>query len=244
MTDRILVCDPDPQVQRALQLILRGAGYEVLIASIGEEVLHRVAADRPQAVILELALPDLSGIELCRQLRERGEGPILVLSAIGEETAKIEALESGADDYVTKPFSPGELVARLAARLRNLTTDAAELRFEGDGLMIDLAAQLVTIAGEEIHLTRTEFSLLRVLATSRGPVSYQALAAKLWGPIDCDTESQAVAQRVRTHIARLRAKLDRDHQRNVIRTEVGTGYRFAGLTRGRFVAHTTASARS
>lgn len=229
MTDRILICDPDPQMQRALQLILREAGYEVLTTGTGEEVLDWVAGGRPQAVILELMLPDLGGIELCRRLRELGEVPILVLSEVGEETAKIEALGSGADDYVTKPFSPGELLARLGARLRSAAAAATEPRFEGDGLVIDLAARLVTINGEEVHLTPTEFSLLRALARSRGPVTYPTLAAELRGALDGDIESQVIAQRVRRHIAGLRAKLDGDHRRNLIRTEVGIGYRFAGL---------------
>jgi two-component system, OmpR family, KDP operon response regulator KdpE len=242
VTDRILVCDPDPDVQRALQLILRGAGYEVLIAGTGKEALDCVAASWPQAVILELTLPDLGGIELCRRLRARGEVPILVLSAVGEETAKIEALGSGADDYVTKPFGPGELVARLGARLRSAAGAATGPRFEGDGLVIDLAAHLVTIDGEEVHLTPTEFALLRALATSNGPVTYPALAAELREPLDSETEPWVIAARVRRHIAGLRAKLDADHRRNLIRTEVGIGYRFAGLaqTSASLVRTTTA----
>ncbi len=144
---------------------------------------------------------------------------IVVLSAIDDEQSEIEALESGADDYVTKPFRPGELLARLAARLRATPNP---LRFDVDGLKIDLAARYVAIDGVEVHLTPIEFALLRVLATSRGPVSPQALAAKVWGPLDADP-----ALRVRTHIANLRAKLGGERRRNVIRTEVGVGYRFA-----------------
>lgn len=220
MSDRILVCDPDPRMQRALAVILREAGYRAITTRTGEEALRRVADDRPQAVILELALPDIDGLELCSQLRERCQNPIVVVSAIDEETAKVEALMRGADDYLTKPFSPGELVARLAARLR---ATSSELRFESDGLVIDLVSHVVTLDGEEIHLTATEFALLRVLATSGGPVTHQSLARKVWGPLRNDAKP-----RVRTHIGRLRAKLDGPH-RDLIRTEVGLGYRLAGV---------------
>jgi two-component system KDP operon response regulator KdpE len=215
--ETVLICDPDPMTQRALQVILRGAGYKVLTTGTATDALNRAEDARPQAVILELELPDLSGIELCRYLRERDQIAILVLCAIDSEKAEIEALGSGADDYLTKPFRPGQLVARLAARLR--TTPSA-LRFELDGLTIDLAARRVTSDSAEIRLTPIEFALLRTLATSRGPVSSHALATTVWGPLDADP-----AQRLRTHIANLRAKLG-EHHRDLIRTEIGVGYRF------------------
>ena len=218
MSERILTCDPDPEVQRTLGLILRGAGYEVACVANGQDALERVARDRRDAVVLELRLPDVDGIELCRRLRERGETSIVVLSAIDEDGVKIEALDAGADDYVTKPFSPGELVARLGAVRRRT---ASVPRVETDGLMIDLAGRVVMIDGENVHLTPTEFSLLRALVTSRGPVAHRALAMKVWGPLDSDVEP-----RLRTNIARLRAKLGE----NLIRTEVGVGYRFARVT--------------
>lgn len=231
MNERILVCDPDPQVQRALQLILRGADYEVLVAETGAAALECVAAGRPQAVVLELTLPDVDGLELCRRLRERGEVPILVLSTIADETTKIEAFVAGVDDYVTKPYSAGELVARLGARLRSAASAATELRFEEDGLVIDLAAHLVTVGGVEVHLTRSEFSLLRVLVTSTGLVTHRALASELWGPLTSEMEPRSIELRLRRHIAALRAKLDGDHgrNRNLIITEFGSGYRFGGL---------------
>jgi len=236
----ILVCDPDPGMQRALKVILRDAGYQVLTTGTGTEALDRAEVERPQAVILELALPDVGGVELCRHLRRHGEMAIIVLSAIDDEQVKIEALQSGADDYVTKPFSRGELVARVAARLR---AAPSELRFEVDGLMVDLVARRVTVDGNEVHLTPTEFALLRVLATSRGPVTHRALASKVWGPPYGD------AARVRTHIANVRTKLDPDRHRNLIRTETGVGYRFtrpehSGLVREGFVkVERTGSAR-
>ena len=219
MTDRILVCDPSPQVQRALKVILRRAGYIVLSASTGKDAVDCAATDHPRAVILEVALPDLSGIELCRRLRRRGRMPILVLSDIDDERTKIEALESGADDYVTKPFSPGELLARLAARLR---ASPSALRVESDGLVIDVAGHTVTRDGEPVHLTATEFALLRVLATSPGTVSYRALTRKVWG------RSRGIdRQRLRAHVANLRGKLDNGRDVSVIQTESRIGYRFS-----------------
>ena len=218
MTDRILVCDPSPQVQRALKVILRGAGYKVLSATTGQDAVDRAAAEHPRAVISEVALPDLSGIELCRRLRRRGGMPILMLSEIDDERTKIEALESGADDYVTKPFSPGELLARLAARLR---TSPSPLRVESDGLVIDLTDRTVTRDGERVHLTATEFALLRVLVTSGGTVSYRTLTRRVWG------RSRGIdRQRLRTHVANLRGKLGNDRGVSVIQTESGIGYRF------------------
>ena len=218
MTDRILVCDPSPQVQRALKVILRGAGYKVLSATTGQDAVDRAAAEHPRAVISEVALPDLSGIELCRRLRRRGGMPILVLSEIDDERTKIEALESGADDYVTKPFSPGELHARLAARLR---TSPSPLRVESDGLVIDLTDRTVTRDGERVHLTATEFALLRVLVTSGGTVSYRTLTRRVWG------RTRGIdRQRLRTHVANLRGKLGNDRGVSVIQTESGIGYRF------------------
>jgi two-component system, OmpR family, KDP operon response regulator KdpE len=219
MTDRILVCDPSPQVQRALKVILRRAGYKVLSASTGNDAIDYAATDHPRAVILEVALPDLSGIELCRRLRRCGQMPILVLSDIDDERTKIEALESGADDYVTKPFSPGELLARLAARLR---AAPSALRVECDGLVIDLSDHVVTRDDVPVHLTATEFALLRVLVTSPGTVSYRALMRKVWG------RSRGIdRQRLRAHVANLRGKLGNDRGVSVIQTATGIGYRFA-----------------
>jgi two-component system, OmpR family, KDP operon response regulator KdpE len=218
MTDHILVCDPNPQVQRALNVILRRAGYRVLSANTGKDAVDCAATNHLRAVILEVALPDLSGIELCRRLRRRGRIPILVLSDIDDERTKIEALECGADDYVTKPFSPGELLARLAARLR---ASPSALRVESDGLVIDLADHTVTRDGAPVHLTATEFALLRVLVTSPGTVSYRALTRKVWGRSrDIDR------QRLRTHVANLRGKLSNGSGLSVIQTESGIGYRF------------------
>ena len=218
-SDRVLVCDPSPQSQRALRVILREAGYEVVLTATGRDALAAAARERPRAVILELALPDLDGIEVCRRLRRRVEAPIVVLSALDDEEKKIAALMCGADDYVTKPFSPRELLARLAARLR---AGPSPLRIEDNGLVIDLVAHVVTLDGEEVQLTATEFALLRVLATTRGTVSYRTLARKVWG-----ARRRAIGSRMRAHVANLRRKLDRG-DRSVIRTDIGLGYRFVG----------------
>jgi len=222
MSERILVCDPDPQVRRALQLILRGAGHEVLVTGTGREALGWVAAERPQAVILELTLPDLDGIELCRRLRGYSELAILVLSAIDEETAKIEALGSGADDYVTKPYSPGELVARLGAQLRGSTAAGGELRFEGDGLVIDLAGYETKIGGRRIELTHQEFELLRYLAQHRGRVfTRQALLERAWG-----YQYAGGTRTVDIHVRRLRSKLGSAGE--LIETVRNVGYKIRG----------------
>ena len=219
-SDLVLVCDPSPQAQRALRVILRSARYEVVMTATGRDALDAVARERPQAVILELALPDFDGIEVLRRLRRRIEGPIIVLSAIDDTERKIAALTRGADDYITKPFSPGELLARLAARLR---AAPSALRIEDNGLVIDLVAQRVTLDGEEVQLTATEFALLRVLATSRGTVSNRTLARKVWGMRRGD-----IGPRVRAHVANLRAKLDHPDRSSVIRNDIGLGYRFVG----------------
>jgi two-component system KDP operon response regulator KdpE len=218
--DRVLVCEPSPQAQRALRVILREAGYEVVTTATGRGALEAASRVRPRAVILELALPDLDGIEVCRGLRRKLDAPILVVSELDDDEKKISALTCGADDYVTKPFNPGELLARLAARLR---AGPSALRIENDGLVIDLAAHLVTLDGREVQLTATEFALLRVLATTRGTVSYRTLARKVWG-----MRRGEIGSRVRAHMANLRGKLDRGNGTSVIRTDIGLGYRFVG----------------
>jgi two-component system KDP operon response regulator KdpE len=223
--ERILVCDDDRQILRALRLMLREAGYEVLTSETGDGALDLAAVRGPHAAIIDLMLPDIPGIEVCRRLREWSDIPILILSAIGGEAVKIEALQNGADDYVTKPFGPGELVARIAALLRRAGRVAAEPRIESDGLVVDLAAHRVILDDQEIRLTPIEFSLLRVLATNRGLLmTHRALLTDVWGPEYVDAMPL-----LRTHIANLRAKLAAGGQgKNFIRTDAGIGYRFVG----------------
>jgi two-component system, OmpR family, KDP operon response regulator KdpE len=222
--ERILVCDDDPQILRALRLVLRGAGFDVLTSATGEEALDRAAIGGPHAAIIDLMLPDRPGIEVCRELRSWSEMPIIVLSAVTDEQAKITALQSGADDYVTKPFAPGELVARVQAVLRRAGRTTAEPRIEVDGLVVDLAAHSVTLDGEEVHLTPLEFALLRALALNRGLLmTHRKLLSEVWGPEYADATPL-----LRTHIANLRRKLQvGDERQRFIRTDAGIGYRFA-----------------
>jgi two-component system KDP operon response regulator KdpE len=225
MAEQILVCDDDPQIRRALSLILRDAGYEVLIASSMEEALDRAALAGVQLAIVDLLLPDGHGIELCERLREWSEMPIVVLSAIDDERTKIDALQRGADDYVTKPFGPGELVARVRAALRRAGRDSSEPRVETGALVVDLARHAVWVDGEEVHLTPTEFTLLRVLVLNRGLLlTHRQLLTEVWGGEYADATPV-----LRTHIANMRHKLrDAERERRLIRTESGIGYRFVG----------------
>jgi two-component system KDP operon response regulator KdpE len=222
--ERVLVCDDDPQIRRALRLVLAEAGYAVVMTESGEEALDRAALARPHAAIVDLMLPDVHGIEVCRRLREWSDLPILVLSAIDEEAIKIEALERGADDYVTKPFAPGELVARVQAALRRARHDVSEPRIEVGGLVVDVAAHAVWLDGQEVRLTPIEFSLLRVLALNRGLLmTHRQLLTEVWGPEHADATSL-----LRTHIANLRRKLaPGGSYRPFIRTDSGIGYRFS-----------------
>jgi len=148
---RVLVCDDEPQILRALRVILRDAGFEVVTAASAEEALDTSAVHPPDAAIVDLVLPDGDGVEVTRSIREWSEMPILVLSAVGEEAEKIRALDAGADDYVTKPFGPGELVARLNAVLRRAAGERDEPRIVVDELELDLAAHSVALAGRPIH---------------------------------------------------------------------------------------------
>jgi two-component system, OmpR family, KDP operon response regulator KdpE len=221
---RVLVVDDEQQILRALRVILREAGFEALPAASGEEALDIAALRHPDAGIVDLLLPDMDGVELCRRLREWSDIPLIVLSAVGDEDAKVRALAAGADDYVTKPFGPRELVARLQANLRRISPDPEEAQLRVDGLEVDLARRTVRIDGEEVHLTPTEFDLLRQLVRNRGRLlTHRDLLLSVWGPgYGEDT------QVLRAHIANLRRKIEPPEGRRYIRTDPGVGYRFAG----------------
>jgi two-component system KDP operon response regulator KdpE len=221
---RILVVDDEPQILRALRVVLRDAGFEVVPAETAAEALDRAAVRPPQAAIVDLMLPDMDGVELTRLLREWSEMPILVLSAVGEEEQKVRALQAGADDYITKPFGSRELVARLQAALRRGGRSEQEPRIAVGALEIDLAARAVRRGGEPVHLTPIEFDLLRVLVRNRGRLmTHRALLSEVWGPEYVDD-----VQTLRTHIARLRAKVEPDGQApRFIVTDPGVGYRFS-----------------
>jgi two-component system KDP operon response regulator KdpE len=220
---RVLVCDDEPQILRALRVVLREAGFDVVPASTAAEALDAAAVRPPHAAIVDLVLPDGDGIEVTRKLREWSSMPVLVLSAIGEEDEKVRALQAGADDYVTKPFGPRELVARLQAALRR-ATPGEEPVVAVDGLELDLAGHVVRRDGEELHLTPIEFDLLRTLMTNRGRLlTHSALLQQVWGAAYADDVAT-----LRTHIANLRRKIERSDGGRMIRTEPGIGYRFAG----------------
>jgi two-component system KDP operon response regulator KdpE len=221
---RILVCDDEPQILRALRVILRDAGYEAVAAITGEEALDLAAVHPPEAAILDLMLPDIDGVEVTRRLREWSEMPILVLSAVGEEDRKVEALAAGADDYLTKPFGPRELVARLEAAQRRARSDDDEPVVSADGLEIDLAARAVRRDGADVHLTPTEFELLRVLVRNRGRLmTHRQLLIEVWG-VGYEDDLQVL----RAHVANLRRKIEPPGEHLFIRTDPGVGYRFAG----------------
>jgi two-component system KDP operon response regulator KdpE len=219
----VLICDDEPQILRALKVVLRESGFETIGAETAREALDGAALRRPDAAIVDLVLPDGDGVEVCAQLRSWSEMPILVLSAVGEEEQKVRALEAGADDYVTKPFGPKELVARLRAAMRRVPTAEAEPRVEIGGLVVDVAAHTVSRDGEEIHLTPTEFELLRTLVRNRGRLmTHRALLTEVWGP--AWSEDTAT---LRTHVANLRRKVEEPGGERLIRTDPGVGYRIA-----------------
>jgi two-component system KDP operon response regulator KdpE len=225
---QVLVCDDEAQILRALRVILRDAGYEALPASTGDEALDIAAVSHPSAGIIDLVLPDIDGIELCRRLREWTQMPLIVLSAVGEEEAKVRALAAGADDYITKPFGPRELIARLQANLRRIGPDQEEPVITTGDLTVDLAARIVTLRGQEVHLTPIEFDLLRLLVRNRGRLmTHRDLLVAVWGSGYADD-----TQVLRAHIANLRRKIEPEAPggaggHRYIRTDPGVGYRFA-----------------
>ncbi|HEY2719080.1 MAG TPA: response regulator [Solirubrobacteraceae bacterium] len=222
---RILVVDDEPQIIRALKIVLREAGFQAVPAETVAEALDQAVLRPPQAAIVDLVLPDGDGIEVTRSLRSWSEMPILVLSAVGEEEQKVQALAAGADDYITKPFGARELVARLQAALRRAAPAEQEPRIVVEGLEVDLAARVVLRSGERVHLTPIEFDLLRVLLRNRGRLmTHRKLISEVWGPEYVDD-----IQPLRTHIARLRAKIEPDGAAGprYIVTDSGVGYRFA-----------------
>jgi two-component system, OmpR family, KDP operon response regulator KdpE len=221
---RVLVVDDELQILRALKVVLREAGFDVEATGTARGALDAAAVRLPDAAIVDLMLPDGDGIDVCSELRSWSEMPILVLSAIGEEEQKVAALEAGADDYVTKPFGPRELVARLNAVLRRVQSGGEGSRITVDGLEVDFAARTVRRAGDEIRLTPIEYKLLATLVRNRGRLmTHRSLLTEVWGPqYTLDT------QVLRTHIANLRRKIAPEGAPQLIRTESGVGYRFLG----------------
>ena len=223
---RVLVCDDEPQILRALRVLLREAGFEVTPAATAREALDRAALEPPDAAIVDLVLPDGDGVEVCRALREWSEMPIVVLSAVGEETEKVRALNAGADDYVTKPFGSSELIARLNAVLRRAgPRERSEPVLAADGLELDLTAHEVRRDGETVHLTPIEFDLLHTMMRNRRRLmTHRALLTEVWGPAYASD-----TQTLRVHVANLRRKIEPDASApRYITTDAGVGYRFEG----------------
>lgn len=219
---RVLVCDDELQILRGLKIVLREAGFDAVATQTAQAALDAAALHPPEAAIIDLVLPDGDGVDVCRQLRGWSQMPIIVLSAVGDEDVKIAALDAGADDYVTKPFNPRELIARLNAVLRRAASNVDDPTIRVDGLEIDLAARRVRRDGEDVHLTPIEYDLLRILVRNRGRLlTHRALLSEVWGPQYADD-----TQALRTHIANLRRKLEPAGEPRYIRTDARVGYRF------------------
>jgi len=218
---RVLVVDDERQILRALEMKLRGAGYAVDTAATARDALAQAAMRPPEAVILDLLLPDGSGTDVCRELRKWSTAPILVLSAVGEEKEKIAALDAGADDYVTKPFSGDELLARLRAALRR-TAPSGEPVLEIGGLRIDRVKRTVTMNGEPVSLTPTEWDLLRVLAENEGKLlTHPAILRAVWGPAYREESNY-----LHVYVSHLRRKIEPDPARpRYLLNQPGVGYR-------------------
>ncbi|MEV6572235.1 response regulator [Streptomyces sp. NPDC051577] len=222
---RVLVVDDEPQIVRALVINLKARRYEVDAAADGASALELAAARHPDVVVLDLGLPDMDGVEVIRGLRGWTRVPILVLSARHSSDEKVEALDAGADDYVTKPFGMDELLARLRAAVRRAEPGAGEdeVVVETEGFTVDLAAKKAVREGRDVRLTPTEWHLLEVLVRNSGKlVSQKQLLQEVWGP-SYGTETNYL----RVYMAQLRRKLEADpsHPRHFI-TEPGMGYRF------------------
>jgi two-component system KDP operon response regulator KdpE len=217
----VLVVDDEPQILRALQTNLRGAGYEVETASTAEAALAAAAMRPPDAVILDLVMPDGSGIDVCRELRSWSAAPVLVLSVVGDEAEKVAALDAGADDYVEKPFGIDELLARLRALLRRAGPSTEPVLEIGE-LVIDLDKHLVTVDGRRVQLTPNEFELLRLLAQNEGKLmTHPAILREVWGPA-----YSAESHYLHVYISQLRRRLEADPARpRYLLTEPGAGYR-------------------
>jgi two-component system KDP operon response regulator KdpE len=221
MTPRILVVDDEPQFLRALATNLRGAGYDVETAATAREALDAAGLHPPDAVVLDLLLPDGTGTEVTRELRAWSEAPIVVVSAVGDEPEKIAALDAGADDYVTKPFAMGELLARLRAALRRAGPSGDPVIDIGP-IRIDLERQAVTVEGRLVHVTPHEYRILRLLALNPGKLlTHRAILREVWGPA-----YGAESNYLHVYVSQLRRKLEPDPSRpRYLLTEPGAGYR-------------------
>ena len=223
---QILLVDDELSIQRAMAPLLRSRGYSVTLAGTGREALDLFARERPDLVILDLGLPDINGIEVCRQVRELADTPILILSARGAEKDKVAALDQGADDYMTKPFGPEELMARVRATLRRSLGRETVLhgQLTRGGLMIDFDRHRVQRGDDEIRLTPKEFELLTLLVTHAGRVlTHRSILKSIWG-----SPARDQPEHLRVLMGQLRKKIEPDPARpRYLLTEPWVGYRFA-----------------
>jgi two-component system KDP operon response regulator KdpE len=222
----ILVIDDEPQILRALRTILTAKQFQVSVANRGEDGLALAVAQPPDLVILDMSLPDIDGIEVCKQLRVWSQVPVIILSVRDSEKDKVAALDAGADDYLTKPFGIEELLARIRVALRHATqadSGKKETIIKSGAIEIDLMRHIVTRNGKEVDLTATEFNLLAYLAKHTGRVlTHQAILTSVWDPADFDR-----IEYLRVYVRQLRKKLEADpEQPQLIVTEPGVGYRF------------------
>lgn len=220
---RVLVVDDEPQIRRFLRTSLDAHGFEVVEAVDGGGAIRSATVEKPDVVVLDLGLPDMEGLDVIKRLREWSHAPIIVLTARNRENDKIEALDGGADDYLTKPFGMGELMARIRAALRHrLQEDGAQVALQIGDISIDLVKRLIARGGEEIKLSPREYDLLRVLAQNIGRViTHQQLLREVWGPAHVDD-----TQYLRVYMGQLRQKLEADPASpRYLVTEPGVGYR-------------------
>ena len=218
-----LVIDDEVQIRRLLRVVLDSGGYDVHEAETGQGGLTEAANCRPSVILLDLGLPDIDGLEVLRRLREWSETPVVILSVLEDEERKVAALDAGAEDYVTKPFSTPELLARLRAAQRK-TRPAEEITvFTGGGLTIDLTARVVTRDREDIKLSATEYALLRLFVRNSGRVlTHRQILREVWGP-----QAEEHRQYLRVYVTHLRQKIEIEPTRpTLIKTESGIGYRF------------------
>lgn len=221
---RVLVVDDDRALLRALRVGLSARGHDVSLAVTGQEGLAKVSSEEPEVVVLDLGLPDVDGLEVCRRIRQWSDVPVIVLSATGLEDRKVAALDGGADDYVTKPFGMAELEARIRAALRHRPADSAATsdHLVVGPLELDVAYHLAQLHGQPVELTAKEFDLLAFLARHAGKVcTHQMIIGRVWGG-----EYGAEAESLRVHVYRLRRKLG-DSEGRLIRTAPGIGYRLS-----------------
>ncbi|MGA2221917.1 MAG: response regulator [Verrucomicrobiia bacterium] len=217
----VLVIDDEAAIRRLLRAALEPQNYQVCEAETGQLGLQEAVGRRPDVVILDLGLPDMDGLTVLKRLREWSQTPVLVLTVRDREADKVAALDSGADDYLTKPFGTAELLARLRAVQRRAAEAREEPVFVSGSLTVDLAARTVTASKQEVHLTATEYALLHELVRHAGKVvTHRQLLRAVWGP---NAESQS--QYLRVYITHLRKKLETDPEQKFIRTEPGIGYR-------------------